>query len=441
VNGRIYVIGGWGSTGVTLSNANEEYSPDNPPVANGGPDQTIDERTTVILDGSGSTDPEGSALTYTWEQIGGTPVSLEITDPVHPTFTAPGVQAGGETLSFQLTVSDGELTAADVVNVVVKNVNHPPVAVIDVDERVAEGSPVTMSGEDSYDEDGESLTYAWEQISGPTVLLSDPASVNPSFIAPYVGPEGAMFTFKLTASDGIDSVSITASILVENVNHPPIANAGDDHTRDETNQVTLDGTGSRDPDGDLLSLNWVQLSGPPVILSDPSSPAPSFEAPLVDLGGTAMIFHLVVDDGLGGINSDEVTINIRNINDPPNCGLARANPGIVWPPNHGLVPIGMTNLTDPNNNSFAITWLGVTQDEPLNGLGDGDTSPDAVISDGLVMVRAERAGGGDGRVYQITYQAEDSFGESCMGTVTVCVPHSKKSGCIDSGQVFDSLTP
>jgi hypothetical protein len=154
-----------------------------------------------------------------------------------------------------------------------------------------------------------------------------------------------------------------------------------------------------------------------------------------------MVFQLVVDDGLGGIQSDEVTVHIRNINDPPNCGLAKANLAIVWPPNHGLVPIEFTNLTDPNNNSFTITCLSVTQDEPTNGLGDGDTSPDAVIRDGLVMVRAERAGGGDGRVYQITFQAEDSFGESCMGIVKVCVPHKKKSGCIDSGQAFNSLIP
>jgi hypothetical protein len=242
-------------------------------------------------------------------------------------------------------------------------------------------------------------------------------------------------------SDGELTSTDLVNVVVKNVNHPPTANAGEDQTRDEKSQVVLNGTGSRDPDSDLLSFNWVQLSGPPVILFDSSSPTPSFTAPLVSLGGAELVFKLIVDDGFGGVNSDEVTIHIRNINDPPNCGFAKANPAIIWPPNHGLVPIEIMNLTDPNNNSFIITYLSVTQDEPVNGLGDGDTSPDAVIRDGLLMVRAERAGGGGGRVYQITFQAEDSFGESCIGAVKVCVPHNKKSGCIDSGQTFNSLIP
>ena len=92
---------------------------------------------------------------------------------------------------------------------------------------------------------------------------------------------------------------------------------------------------------------------------------------------------------------------------------------------------------------MTITVTGVTQDEPVNGSGDGNTSPDAVIQAGSASVRAERSGSGNGRVYQISFTADDGKGGSCTGAVTVGVPHSQKKGltAIDDGQVYDSTIP
>jgi len=80
----------------------------------------------------------------------------------------------------------------------------------------------------------------------------------------------------------------------------------------------------------------------------------------------------------------------------------------------------------------------VTQDEPVNGLGDGDTSPDAVIQQGSVLIRAERSGGGNGRVYQLNFTATDSHNASCSAAVMVIVPHSAKGTAVDDGQKYDS---
>ena len=57
-----------------------------------------------------------------------------------------------------------------------------------------------------------------------------------------------------------------------------------------------------------------------------------------------------------------------------------------------------------------------------------------------VDLRAERAGAGNGRVYHIEFEADDSFGGVCIGSVTVCVPHDKRggAGCIDDGQSYSS---
>ena len=128
---------------------------------------------------------------------------------------------------------------------------------------------------------------------------------------------------------------------------------------------------------------------------------------------------------------------MQNINDPPLASAAQPTPRALWPPNHGLVAVGITGVSDPNNNA-TITITGVTQDEPTNGLGDGDTPIDAIINaDGTVLLRAERSGTGDGRVYRIAFTASDLEG-STSGVVIVKVPHSVKKPAIDSGGVFPS---
>ena len=90
---------------------------------------------------------------------------------------------------------------------------------------------------------------------------------------------------------------------------------------------------------------------------------------------------------------------------------------------------------------LTIAITGVTQDEPVNGLGDGDTGPDAVISGDTVFLRAERSEKGDGRVYSVIFEATNPAG-TCTKTVPVKVPRDMGRGvAIDDGQVFDSTKP
>jgi hypothetical protein len=101
------------------------------------------------------------------------------------------------------------------------------------------------------------------------------------------------------------------------------------------------------------------------------------------------------------------------------------------------VLVGITGVSYPNDNA-RITITSVTLDEPTNCLGDGDTQDDAIINaDGTVLLRAERAGAGDGRVYRITFTASD-FEGSTSRTVFVTVPHSVRRPAVDSGHVYDS---
>lgn len=135
-------------------------------------------------------------------------------------------------------------------------------------------------------------------------------------------------------------------------------------------------------------------------------------------------------------------------NEEPDCTEALASPSQVWPPNHQFVTVAVTGVTDPDGDSPGITVTGVRQDEPVNDLGDGNTAPDARINaNGTADVRAERAGTprvpGDGRVYHISFTADDGNGGACSGEVTVCVPHDqgRRSTCVDGGPLYDSLAP
>jgi hypothetical protein len=414
-------------------------------VANAGKDQSVDEGTPVSLDGSGSSPALGGGpiLEYQWEQVAGPSAALNTSDPQHPTFTAPTVDPGGATLSFKLTVTDGTSSAFDTVDVTVKNVNSPPVADAGIDQVVNEGSGVALSGSASFDPDNDTLTYQWIQTGGPTVALDGATTVAPTFTAPLLaggtgGPE--TLTFHLAVSDslsqtGTDDVTVT----VEQVNHAPVADAGLPQTVHSGTPVALDGSGSADPDGDEIAFNWSQTGGPPVALANAGTATPSFVAPPVG-GSQTLTFQLVVGDGyLNGSKQVEVTVT----NGVPRCDLALPSLNFLWPPNHGLHQVAITNVTDPNAESVTITITGVSQDEPVNGLGDGDTSPDAVIQGAGVLLRAERAGAGNGRVYQVTFTADDGQGGTCTGTVRVGVPKSMKpgQGPVDDGQLYDSIQP
>ena len=192
----------------------------------------------------------------------------------------------------------------------------------------------------------------------------------------------------------------------------------------------------------LTSYLWEQISGPSVTFNLSNLIYPTFIAPEVLPDGDVLIINLTVNDGELQSEPDQVIINVLDSEDMPICDNAQAKPNILWPPNHKLVPIEITNIIYQGNEQLIITVNEVTQDEPVNNLGGADKSPDAVIQGDKFLLRAERQGDGNGRVYKVNFTAEDGNGGICKGAITVCVPHdSKATSCIDDGQAFDSFQP
>lgn len=107
------------SGAITETDVVVTVSENQPPTADAGANRTATAGDQVTLNGSDSSDPEGDALTYSWEQIEGSSVSLQDADTPTPTFTAASVDAK-QTLRFELTVSDGNSANTDTVAVTVR---------------------------------------------------------------------------------------------------------------------------------------------------------------------------------------------------------------------------------------------------------------------------------------------------------------------------------
>ena len=137
--------------------------------------------------------------------------------------------------------------------------------------------------------------------------------------------------------------------------------------------------------------------------------------------------------GLTGTVTFTVTVN----HTLPVCTAVAASPAVLWPPNHKLVNVGIVGVKNADGAYVTTTVTSIFQDEPTQGLGDGDTAIDGYIVNGAAQLRAERAGIGDGRVYYIGFTSTTSAG-SCTGTTTVSVPHDMAHPAVGEGAKYDS---
>jgi hypothetical protein len=424
-----------------------------PPIASAGDDQPVNEGDTVHLDGSASSDPDGNLLTFTWSQVSGPPVTIvpDSVDSSKATFMAPPVFCAGDVVVMRLTVDDtypGGVSTDDV-QINVANINHDPTADAGGNQQVQEGAAVELhgTGKDADTEEVSSLAFQWTQTSGPSVgSLGSGKDV--SFTAPQIFPGGdpnafVELGFHLTVTDSCLGSTTTDNITVHvaNTPHDPVAvaQALPTSANEGGDTVQLDGSGSTDPDLDLLTYTWQQTAGPAVTLvyspGDTAHVMPMFVTPWVS-ANTQLKFKLTVSDPYLGTNTAYVCVTVVNWHTPPDASHARADVSVLWPPDHKMALVHIIGLDNPNNDPITIDT--VTQDERTNGLGDGDTPIDAIISGDGVLLRAERSGTGNGRVYKVCFTIHDPE-QDATGCVNVSVPKSKKTDvAIDSGQNYDS---
>ena len=179
-----------------------------------------------------------------------------------------------------------------------------PVANAGPDQSFNTLAEVTLDGSASSD---IPLTYQWTQTGGSAVHLNNPTTVTPSFTAPD-DPTELTFSLVVTNSSEFSSEVDVVTITVDN--QAPISNAGPDQSVYTLTTVTLDGSGSNDPDGDLpLTYIWEQTGGPTVSLLNSNLITSSFISPNVQ---GVLTFSLVVTDSKEGQSyADEVVIMVN----------------------------------------------------------------------------------------------------------------------------------
>ncbi len=223
---------------------------------------------------------------------------------------------------------------------------------------------------------------------------------------------------------------------------PQATDDGYSTNEDVALHVAAPGVLANDQDADLDSLSAAVVTGPTHGSLNLAADGALTYTSSANFNGTDS-FTYTATDGTAISEPATVAIAVGAVNDPPTCASVKGDVTTLSPPNHKLQLVKLTGGADVDGDAVTITVTGVTQDEPVNGQGDGDTGPDAVAgpTPSQISLRAERGGSGDGRVYKIAYVVSDGKGGTSAGTWAVSAPkgQGKGSTAVDSGQTVNSF--
>jgi hypothetical protein len=166
--------------------------------------------------------------------------------------------------------------------------------------------------------------------------------------------------------------------------------------------------------------------------------ANSFTSGGPDASGTYPLGETVVAftaSDLSG-NTSVCTTPVTIVDTTPPVFMTSVSQTELWPPNHRMAPVSVEwDLTDVCDGAVAVSLLEVSSSEPDDAQGDGDGATTGDLGawtpgtpQAAFALRAERAGDGAGRVYQLTYEATDASGNMTPAVAIVTVPHDLGAG-------------
>ncbi len=280
------------------------------PVANAGNNTELTLPANFTnLTGTG-TDADGTIASYMWTRVSG-PTTFTLGNANAATTTLTNLVQG--TYVFRLTVTDnGGATGTDDKTVTVNAApipNQAPVA--NAGNNIVLTLPTNSTNlvGTGTDADGTIASYVWTRVSGPATFTLGNANAATTTLTNLV--QGTS-VFRLTVTDNKGATATDDKTVTVNAvpNQAPIANAGVSQAITlSSNEATLNGSLSRDPDGTIKSYKWEQISGP--------SNATIASISLVKTKVTGFIegdyiFQLTVTDNLNATAKDTITIAVVN---------------------------------------------------------------------------------------------------------------------------------
>ena len=361
-------------------------------VAEAGADQTVEcagATTSVTLDGTGSTGT--GTLSYTWKEgstVLGTGATLTVSLPAGPhTITLTVTSSGGG--------SDDDTVAVNIVDSVA------PTIVLNGD------NPMTVECHSAFADPGATASDGCAGDLTSAITVS--GGVNANVVGAY--------TLTYSVTDGSHTTTTTRTVNVVDTIAPAISLNG-------ANPLTVEcHTGFTDPGATASDSCAGDLTGA-ITVSGSVNP---------NVVGTYTLTYSVSDGSL--TTTTTRTVNVVDTTAPVITLNGQAHS--MWPPNHKYETFQVTDfvasVTDSCGTSLGVSNVvisQVTSDELENSGGDGNTLNDIVIASNCksVQLRSEREGGGNGRVYTITFRVQDASGNVATATATVTVPKSQGSG-------------
>jgi uncharacterized repeat protein (TIGR01451 family) len=364
-------------------------------------------------DSSGSTGSD----TQTINVIDNTPPTIHLVgdDPMtvecHTTFTDPGATAndncGAADLTSQITVQGivndtvpGTYTLIYSVTDAAGNTSHEnrTVNVVDTEPPVLTlvgVNPLVIECHHAFSDPGATALDECDGDLGSKINVT--SSVNPNAVGTY------SLTYKVSDAAGNQATKIRTVLVVDT--ESPVPNVAE--LPDVVGECSASITAAPTATDECAGLITGTTSDPTTYISQ----------------GTYTVTW-TYNDGHGNTAMQTQRV-IVNDTQAPAIGDLSVDKPVLSPPNHKMVDVAV-NYVATDNCGPVTTMLSVTSNEPDNGLGDGDTANDIqLVNNHLVRLRAERSGGGTGRVYTITVVATDSHGNMTTRAVIVSVPKGK----------------